>query len=194
MGMFDNIHCKYTLPSNDEIDKLDLSLQDIVYQTKDLHNCLDDYTITEDGKLIYRKVVREWVDDDNAFLKGYLKEISSEDVRVMHHGEIVFYCYEILKESETTGTSISIDYKAKFTDGVITSIEIDNYKIKDATDYLTEQKAFWDNHKKQQSKWYNKYVFHTKVYRNFVKMFIYNPVRFLHNLTGDLHTFVIRYF
>jgi hypothetical protein len=194
MGMFDHIHCEYPLPSNEKLDKLGLKLQDIDYQTKDLHNCLEVYTITKDGKLFYKQVEREWVDDDNAFLKGYLQEISSKDVQVMHHGEILFYHYEILKESETKGQSVSIDYKAKFTDGIVSSIELVDCEIADASEYLTQQKAFWDKEKARRKKWYNKYIFYTKIYRAFSRYCIYKPVYMLYKLTGKLHTFVIRYF
>ncbi len=44
MGMFDTLRCKYPLP-----DKI---VQTDSFQTKSLECLLDDYTITENGKLI----------------------------------------------------------------------------------------------------------------------------------------------
>ena len=84
MGMFDDI--KY---------------QGKWYQTKDTPmQILESYEI-KDNKLWFKHVEREWVDDETAFLGGYLKSISENWEPVPDfEGCIEFYddvdCYRAL--------------------------------------------------------------------------------------------------
>jgi hypothetical protein len=90
--MFDYINCEYILPDcPKDIDP--------EFQTKSLHNYLETYTITEEGRLI----------KDNG---------AGTMVDLFHHGTIVFYTS--LKNNESLDW---IQYKAKFTDGQLTCIE-----------------------------------------------------------------------
>lgn len=92
MGMFDTIFVKKPLPLNRELKALkDIKWSEFDFQTKDFENLLDTYEITKTGKLRYRKVEREWVDDEEAFLKGYMKEVSSMWIDTKHTGKIRFY-------------------------------------------------------------------------------------------------------
>lgn len=45
MGLFDTVRCEYPLP--------DQQHQDLEFQTKDLERCLESYTITQEGRLVW---------------------------------------------------------------------------------------------------------------------------------------------
>ena len=100
MGMFDEVVCRYRLPHH----------QDATFQTKDLaavalgERCLggllDEYLITEDGRLRRHVHEREWVEDAGAPFRGYLKSVRDwwEDVPEAH-GDVVIYTSEPAADS-----------------------------------------------------------------------------------------------
>lgn len=190
--MFDNINCEYPLPVSKELIELeDFDIYEAEFQTKDLENALELYTITEDGDLIRRKVQYEWVDDDEAFLKGYMKAVSSEDIKENFHGVIEFYCYEQLRKEDDgkiKETSVTVDYEAKFIDGKLSSIELVNQSIEDTTDHYYDMKEFFRKQEAKRNKWYNKYFLYTKQFRTFKRVCIYKPLSALHSFTGKLLT------
>lgn len=193
MGMFDYIRADYPLPFTLEMVDWDLDIQEMPFQTKDLENFMEEYFINPEGELYYVKHTREWVDDDNAFLKGYLKIVDTEIVPANFHGVVYFYCYEDLPEKDGKHYSFYAEYEAKFSNNKLVSLELFDYKIEDNTEYKLDNKRFFDELEKKNNKWYNKYIFRTTPVRK-VRHWIYRFFYHLHNLTGKMHTFVIRHF
>ena len=121
MGMFDNIHCEYKLPNKKH--------QNLEYQTKDLENFLDLYTITEEGHLIHHSRTYEAVPeekrehygtpewDKNPILQmcGSIKSIYAGDIDVNYEGTINFYTMGSKKEW--------IEYEAAFVGGSVIEIK-----------------------------------------------------------------------
>ena len=123
MGMFDTIHCKYPLPdltsSNYEKD----------FQTKDFECVLDNYTITEKGRLIlhdciYEEVPEEerqyygtpeWEKDEFYKLVGCIKTVPTEDIDMNYNGQLNFYT--IGEHNEW------LEFDALFEEGVIKEIK-----------------------------------------------------------------------
>ena len=65
MGMFNHIRCRYPLP--------DPEARDFAFQTKALpEQLLDDYEITEDGRLLHEAYDARWEEDPAAPLGFYL--------------------------------------------------------------------------------------------------------------------------
>jgi hypothetical protein len=91
MGMFDTIFVKKKLPLTKELKELNVNWDETDFQTKDLENALDTYEITKAGKLRHLWQERKWIDDDSAFLKGYLEVVKQEWRDVDFHGTINFY-------------------------------------------------------------------------------------------------------
>jgi hypothetical protein len=58
---------------------------------------LEEYTITEDGRLLVRAVEREWVEAPGTLLGGYLQEISGTERQeeVPFHGDLTFYASNV---------------------------------------------------------------------------------------------------
>ncbi len=128
MGMFDEIHCKYLLPENPPD-----WVKNARFQTKDLENCLDEYTITAEGRLIHHCKQYEWVDDEEYPLRGYLKPVKEWDEDTEYHGDLLFYTSNIASsdgkghygvEAGTDERALSFDYKARFTDGQLQWIRL----------------------------------------------------------------------
>lgn len=192
MGMFDNIECNYPLPLSKELIELeDFNIYEVEFQTKSFENLMELYIITEEGELFRKKIDYKWVDDDNYFLKGYMKATREELIKEDFHGIVEFYCYEhFTKEvdNKTREISISVDYAAKFIDGKLVSIDLVNQSIEDTTEHYEKMQSLFKEMEIQRNKWYNKYFLNTKQFREFKRYFIYKPLQGLHNLTGKLLT------
>lgn len=140
--MFDTIYIKKKLPLTKELKALNVNWNEVDFQTKDLYNCLETYEITKAGRLLNLKQERKWVDDDNAFLKGYLEVVSEEWVDTHFHGTVNFYTGECdnknhhwnhLKDSEQLswediekieGNDWWIEFEAYFTKGQLDDIKL----------------------------------------------------------------------
>jgi hypothetical protein len=84
MGMFDEILCEHVLP-----DRYDPG--DTLFQTKDLDNAFQRYTITHDGRLIAHRVRYEPEPEDRHHWLGSLKTLQVGDEEVPFHGDIRMY-------------------------------------------------------------------------------------------------------
>jgi hypothetical protein len=138
MGMFDQIYVKKALPLSKELKALkDIKWEECDFQTKDLENTLAIYEITKAGKLRYKEVEREWVDDEEAFLKGYMKEVSSKWVDTKHTGKVRFYhnfstnksnvnIFSDVLDDETNleGYDWWVEFDAEFVKGKLTEIKL----------------------------------------------------------------------
>ena len=126
MGMYDNIKCDYPLP--------DTEVQCEIFQTKDFDCLMEDYTITNEGKLIHHTVRIEEVPeqereyygkpewDEKPFVRmfGCIRSIPAGDVEVPFHGDIYFYTY--LGDINSNDKE-RYEYMAGFTRGLLTSIK-----------------------------------------------------------------------
>ena len=116
MSMYDNIRCEYKLP--------DEEMQEKEFQTKDLDNFLEDYTITSDGTLIHHTKNYEYVPEEErpyygkeewqtkpvVRLMGIIKATPSGDEVVNYNGALTFYTFK-----PEAGSLIY--YTASFEDG-----------------------------------------------------------------------------
>ena len=195
MGMFDSISCDYPLPLPLGVIDIMPDVYDNEFQTKDFDNALELYILNEDGNLQYRKRQYHWVDDDSAFLKGYMDVTKEEIVPYDFHGVVNFYCYETIRDEEDNkkATDVSIDYLAKFTNGKLENIEILSYEINDATERLDNlQKSMVESARKAKL-WYNKYFFNTKFYRFIKWKIIIKPIELLKKLFDKVYWLLVRY-
>jgi hypothetical protein len=195
MGMFDSIRCDYPLPLPLEVIDIMPDVYDNEFQTKDFDNTLELYILNEDGDLLYRKRQYHWVDDDSAFLKGYMDVTKEEIVPYDFHGVVNFYCYETVRDEEANkkATDISIDYLAKFTNGRLENIEILSYEINDATERLDNLQKSMVEFARKAKLWHNKYFFNTKFYRFIKWKIIIKPIELLKKLFDKVYWLLVRY-
>lgn len=118
MGMFDTVRCRYPLPHH----------QDEKFQTKDLaylvHSellggLLDEYEITEDGRLMQHVHERRWREDPDSIIGGYLESIRDwwEEVTDVH-GDARIHTIEF-----KAGESVHrIEFCVRFTNGRVQKI------------------------------------------------------------------------
>jgi hypothetical protein len=192
MGMFDSIKVDYKLERPKELDGFDVDIQEIEYQTKDLESCLLYYTIRENGELWLKDEKFKWVDDDNAFLKGYLEVVSSEDRPANYHGILNFYCYEELGEKDGRFYFYSVDYEAKFSDNKLVDLKTLEYKVEDITERKQKSDKFWEKEQEKRNKFYNKYLFHTKSYIKLKRLIVKIFYKW-HIFNQNLYMFVVRF-
>jgi hypothetical protein len=121
--MFDNIKCEYPLPDTPK------NIQEGVFQTKDLINILDDYTITEDGRLIHHqcdwKIVEEedrpyygkpeWDKNPLYQIFGSMERVPLKDVETPHHG--------MMRMISAEPGPMFYEYELKFTDGKVVEVK-----------------------------------------------------------------------
>lgn len=120
MGMFDTIICDYPLPNPEH--------QNLSFQTKSLECLMDDYTITEDGRLIKHVVKYEVVPEEQrpyygtpewerggiSQLLGMLDAVTVGYEEVPYHGDI----HMTAKVREATW----VNYQVRFTEGRVSSV------------------------------------------------------------------------
>jgi hypothetical protein len=190
--MFDTIKCNHPLPLPLSFVDMGVDIYDSEFQTKDLENALSHYILTEDGDLLYENVQGEWESDDNAFLKGYFKEISRTIENTYFHGKIEFYYYKDI-EIDDTYTTVDITYLATFTRGKLDYIKIIDFSIEDTTQYHKDIESSIKKAAEYRNRWYNKYFFNTFPVYFIRKIIILGLVNFLCRLTDKLRYFTIRY-
>lgn len=126
MGMFDTLLVKYPLP--------DPEVQDNEFQTKDLESFMEEYVITQDGRLKHQKYeyrakertpTGSWIDK-----LPWMERIdeSLEEIDLNFHGMLNFYTsVEVGREKNENGLDNVkykyYDYIGKFTDGKLVSVE-----------------------------------------------------------------------
>ena len=160
MGMFDNISVADKLPISQEMIDAGFGENNMGYQTKCLHCCLDSYII-QGGRL---------------FQVHFLGEAGGLGPPINHHGVINFYT------SETKDNlRFWIEYDATFTHGKLDSIVLKEFRIEDDTERQNAIKKVFADAEARQKLWYNKYCFHTKAWqkvRNLITTGLYNLERF----------------
>lgn len=106
MGMFDEVVCRYRLPHRQEARFQTKDLAAVALGERCLGGLLDEYLITEDGRLRRHVHEREWVEDAGAPFRGYLRSVRDwwEDVP-RAHGDVLIYTSEPATASpwETAG-------------------------------------------------------------------------------------------
>lgn len=162
MGMFDIVNCKYPLESPEELKDWNIDTKNIEFQTKDFENLMETYIIQENGDLWKKHEEYKWVDDDNAFLKGYMNVVSSEDKPHPYHGILEFYCYEDLEEKNGKHYVYSALYNAKFNDGKLVEMKSIDLKVEDVTEHKKRMDDFFQKEKEKRNRFINKYFLCTK--------------------------------
>lgn len=169
MGMFDNISVSDALPYSDEMKELGLNVNNYTFQTKDL-DCLMDTYIIQSGKLFIQKYkTSTWIEGDKNAKSvmdriGYTERTDPYYEEVPHHGEIYFY--EFLRDVQDKW-DCWVEFKATFTTGQLTGLELFKFEKKDNTERKQSEKEWAEKLKREQALWYNKYFLHTKAYRWF---------------------------
>lgn len=194
MGMFDSLKCNYPLPLPLEAIDLLPDVYSLEFQTKDFDNTMSEYILDESGKLLYNKCEYEWVDDDDAFLKGTLKLISEEIVPHPYHGVVNFYFYEtVYGPGEDQSVDVTVDYLAKFSDGYLVDIEVLNYEITDSSDRQIAIREMIKESARQSKLWYNRYFLDTRPWRTIKRRIILRTLGYIQHAASAMTSFVVRY-
>lgn len=109
MGMFDEVIIDYELPGRPAY-----AGKDHRFQTKDFGCHLDLYRITEDGRLLYRQVEREWVENESSKIGGHLKIAKEEWIDTEFHGDLNVYTL-----NDRLPCSGWVEYTIRFTHGAV---------------------------------------------------------------------------
>lgn len=99
MGMFDTIRCDYPLPLPE--------YQNETFQTKSLDNCLGNYIITDDGRLLEN--VSRWGEDP------VIEEVLD------FHGDIIFYTF-VNDWRNPVRSDVWVQFRVRFTNGRVQDI------------------------------------------------------------------------
>jgi len=135
MGMFDYIRCEAALPDAPVLPPGDL------FQTKDTPDqYMTVYTITAEGRLMWRpyhheevpKAERPYPDDKGLLgLCGSIRRVEQEAEALPFHGDIHFY----------TGNHPDVgwwEYRARFTEGILSSIVLVEFTPPEGRDVNAE--------------------------------------------------------
>jgi hypothetical protein len=195
MGMFDSIRCDYPLPLPLEVvDKLP-DIYEEEFQTKDFENLLNYYILTEDGELLFHKKTYEWRDDDSSFLKGYMEIVDEKIIPHTFHGLVNLYFYGTVysDESRLSGYDISVEYIAKFNNGLLDSLDLLNYEVEDVTKRLITLDKLFKENKRIRNLWYNKYIFNTTPWNSFKKKILIYPINKTIKFLTKIERLILKY-
>jgi len=134
MGMFDSIRFE-DISMLPKPDGFGLDMGKLDFQTKSLDNALYLYKISED-KYLYR--------EDGPFREDSEPKRKS---RMDFHGIINFGAYEV-----TDLIDYSLDYEAKFTDGVLQDVKLLSYKTYDHESKKKQREEFKKEYERKNNK------------------------------------------
>ena len=164
MGMFDDLSVADPLPFSQEMKDLGLDKNTYVWQTKDLGSSMEYYTI-QGGKLFVQKFkINRWEEGDpkaKNFMDriGHLVREEPYMEEVFHHGEVYFYDF---KQDVQDKWDCWIEFKATFTKGELSGIELVKFDKEDNSERLERDRKWREEFHKNENLWRNKYFFHTK--------------------------------
>lgn len=154
MGMYDNIICKKELPLTEELKSFPVKWNEIIFQTKDLENCLIDYFISEDGELFEEVMEREYVyyteeEKKSKDFKSWniVKDViekNKHNKKLDFHGKIVFYSIEEISDTE----DVWVDFEAYFIYGKLDQIKL--VKVQKYPARKLSNNKFWEEYSKEQ--------------------------------------------
>ena len=174
MGMFDTIIVKQDLPVTDAMKRLnidsrlnllrgtnsDRKLDEMCtdFQTKDLLRCFVIY-ILKDNKLYIQKYKEVNNADD---LKYDKNDFYLEDVN--YHGTVNFYTgiNDVMDRFD-----VWVEYTAYFTHGILDKIELHSFTEKSNEERRNKEIKWKHQQDYERNIWYNKYIFHRKLWRKF---------------------------
>jgi hypothetical protein len=193
MGMYDTIICEYPLPMPNDPKGYSGSKD---FQTKDLDSALDWYEIDKNGQLFIQRSEGEWIEGDKnatGFVAkmGYFKTTKKWKEELIRTITINFYDYQ---HSQDTDYDYSIEYKAVFIDGKISSVELVDFEARDNAERKKKDLEF----DKKLKDWYEftktrKYKYILRPYASFVKFMFRNIRNFLTFSQSKLY-FVEKFF
>lgn len=121
MGMFDTVRCRYPLPHHQDVEFQTKDLAHLVHQDAWIGGFLDQYEITEDGRLKRHAHEREWRKDPDHPLGGYLASIRDwwEEVPDVHGDVRIYTSVGKPKEPDYRW----VEFRVRFTNGRVQEVE-----------------------------------------------------------------------
>lgn len=112
MGMFDYVKVEISLPD------FQGDPEQVEFQTKSFENLMECYVITTKGELYRERYDYEWIEQEDRFFGGYMRQIDGSYRREYltdYHGDVIFY-------SGMDNRKVFRDYHARFTNGKLTQV------------------------------------------------------------------------
>ena len=150
MGLFDTVICDYPLPLPDftdeefedinSSDKGVSSFQEVEWQTKDMGNMLDVYSIEDDGQIYLRAT--QWYENEDAVTpqEGDLEKYEKT-------AEINFYQMFMGKEWDHW-----LEFKATVWKGELKELDLVEYRKEDNSDRIEIQEQMMEQIKEKTSR------------------------------------------
>ena len=174
--MFDYISVADKLPVNDEMIRLGLDKNVFQFQTKDLDCSISEYFI-QGGKLFEQKYKEtKWVENKDALFYGHIDRTEPYLEDIKYHGTLNFYHSEAVDNLDCW-----MEYNAIFTHGALENIELVLVRVTDNTDSRNRLKEIFAQADLSRKKWYNKYLFHTELWRK-INRLIYSILNGIENI------------
>jgi hypothetical protein len=167
MGMFDRIFVEVKLPLPKIVENLKINWKKEEFQTKDLDNLMYSYRISKSGRLMFLDQKTEWVKDNSRF-GGHINVISECWLKSKHTGKVFFYTTVCSnpdqKESEwmefvtqdqidgADGFDYSLDFEAKFVDGVLKTLKLAKFEKYPIKEYLLTHNKWVEGIKEKEAR------------------------------------------
>ena len=167
MGMFDTIQWGDNLPFSEEMEGLGLAKNNWSFQTKDLDCCLTDYVV-QDGSFFRKKYKNEkWVEGNKSSKSvmdrfGFLE--CTEPYLELEKITNTIYMYDY--RNDVVGLwDCSVEFKVIVIDGKVQSTELVRFEKLPNAERKQQELEWKQNLEYSNSRWYNRFIFHTPPYR-----------------------------
>lgn len=172
MGMYDSLECKMSLPLPKNLGEVhNVNFNNLIYQTKDLDNCLDYYKIRKNGTLCRLDITSTWVKRDG----NKVEVIKKRWKNVKFTGTIEFY--DSLQYSVVANAKWENDYHIKFAakvvNGVVKKITRTSFEVVSAIarkEYIANFNKKMKEVEIRWNRWYMKYGY--RHYDTFIKFIV----------------------
>ena len=166
MGMFDTIAVSDALPTNAEMDELGLNKRDWVLQTKAFDCAMDWYVLQNNQIYIKKWKTEKWIDGDPNGKSvmdriGHLHRDGEYLDPIKFTGQISMYDY---RQNVADKWDCWCEWMVTAVDGQVKEIFLKEFRKTDNTERKARQEEFMRKLHEHQTKWYNRFFFHTKVY------------------------------
>lgn len=170
MGMFDTVHWLDKLPISEEMKELGLPDSGWNFQTKSLDCALEEYVVRDGFLFVTKYNKEEWIQGDPSAKSvsdrfPYLERDDPYLQKTTFTGSM--RVYESYLDVDGLWDCMT-DFECAFIEGKLISVRLSNFTKRDSLPRKTQEEQILKSIALSRSRWYNKYLLHTKIWRSFI--------------------------
>ena len=170
MGMFDSISWADPLPFSPEMVELGLNKNNWEFQTKDLDCILAHYIVQGKRIFVIKYKNERWVEGDPK-AKDLMDRLGHIDHDGPYEEEVdlgtkTIRMYDYRQDVQDKW-DVSVEFEVEIIRGVPQNVRLFEFEKRDNSERKARDKEFMERIQRENSLWYNRFLFHTRPWRRF---------------------------